>query len=123
MPQAPDRKVKTALKLISPLAFVFALALMFAGCNGDSPSGVVINPVDTSGPQLLDITKYSSAEECRGCHPDQVTDWEGSMHAYSAKDPVMAAINLAGQLDYINAVDQGCVKCHSMLGSRAGLTP
>ncbi|HSH00722.1 MAG TPA: multiheme c-type cytochrome [candidate division Zixibacteria bacterium] len=113
----------SVFKVLAVLGATLALTLALSSCADDKKSGVTNNPVDTTGPQLLDITKYSPAQTCAVCHPDQVEQWQGSMHAYAAKDPVMAAINLAGQMAYVNAVDQGCVKCHSMLGSRAGLTP
>lgn len=109
------------LFMAAPLAGFALLMGVLSACDSGNDSIVTTPPSDTV--VAFDINNYSSAEDCRGCHPDQVEQWEGSMHAYAAKDPVMTAINFAGQMAYVNAIDQGCVKCHAFLSSRAGETP
>jgi hypothetical protein len=45
------------------------------------------------------------------------------MHAYAMTDPVFFAIRSEGQSQYVGALDQNCVQCHSPIGSRAGELP
>lgn len=113
---------KTLLIFLA-LAVVLVLAAFVAGCDdGASPTEEgTDSPADTAG--TFKISDFTSAEECKGCHPVQFRQWSGSMHAYASKDPVMIKLNELGQSAYTGALDQGCVKCHAMIGSRAGETP
>ncbi len=90
------------------------------GCDDES-TPISVTPADTTS--SFSASDFVSAEECKVCHLDQYNEWSGSMHAFSAKDPVFTALNKLGQNAYVNAIDQGCVKCHTVIGSRAGETP
>ncbi len=70
------------------------------------------------GPELDEA--LLDPETCRGCHPDHVQQWEGSMHAYAGQDPVFRAMNERGQRE----ADLGdfCIKCHAPVALALGLT-
>lgn len=108
------------LSLILPLG-VLIFMMTFAGCGDDDPPITGGGQDTTTFPFLA--SDFDSAESCRDCHPDQYADWSGSMHAYAVKDPVWLAIRAVGQSAYAGALDQGCVRCHSPIGSRSGETP
>jgi len=66
--------------------------------------------------QLLDPSS------CQGCHPDQYSEWAGSMHAYASNDPVFLAMNRRGQRETNGSLGKFCVNCHAPLAVREGLT-
>ncbi len=107
-----------------PHIIMFMLLILFSwllACNSDESSTGVANTPDTTS--QFSANDFQVATDCQSCHPVHYQEWSGSMHAYAAKDPVMAALNLKGQLAYVNSLDQDCVGCHTPIGSRAGETP
>ena len=66
--------------------------------------------------QLLD------PQTCAGCHPQQYSEWAGSMHAYSSQDPVFRAMNQRGQRETQGALGSFCVKCHAPMAVHEGAT-
>jgi hypothetical protein len=50
-----------------------------------------------------------SATSCKGCHPDQYTDWAGSMMSKSIVDPIFLADFVAQGQPFV------CLRCHSPL--------
>jgi hypothetical protein len=66
--------------------------------------------------QLLD------PQTCMGCHPDQYSQWSGSMHAYSSKDPVFVAMNQRGQRETGGQLGTFCVNCHAPMAVHEGAT-
>lgn len=103
------------------LVFANFVAIALIGCqdsggplgtNGDKPPSGKFSSAD-----------FSSAEDCKACHPQHYAEWSGSMHAYAMTDPVFFAIRTEGQGQYAGALDQNCVQCHSPIGSRAGELP
>lgn len=76
----------------------------------------------TDEPQLLSREKLLDPETCRACHADHVADWEGSMHAQAADDPVFIAMNQRAQRESNGQVGTFCVNCHAPLAVREGLT-
>lgn len=101
------------------LAGVFAAALLLAGLAGCTKDDVSGPP----GSPPLEVADFASAESCRGCHPDHVSQWEGSMHAYSMSDPVWFAVVQAEWDSTNGAVDQFCMQCHTPIGYLTGTTP
>ncbi len=63
--------------------------------------------------QGLDPAGLADPASCEGCHPDQVREWAGSMHAYAADDPVFLAMNRLGQRETGGALGDFCVRCHA----------
>jgi hypothetical protein len=59
---------------------------------------------------------------CKTCHPRHYNEWSGSMHAYSALDPVFIAMNKRGQRETNGALGDFCVKCHAPMAVADGLT-
>jgi hypothetical protein len=84
--------------------FLFALGI---GCEGS----VSLGPAE-----LMDPTA------CKDCHPRHYAEWSGSMHAYSAEDPVFLAMNARGQRETGGALGDFCVRCHAPMAVRTGAT-
>ncbi|MBI4815005.1 MAG: hypothetical protein HY791_02025 [Deltaproteobacteria bacterium] len=59
---------------------------------------------------------------CNECHPKQLEEWSGSMHAYAGEDPVFLAMNRRGQRETGGKLGVFCVKCHAPVAVREGLT-
>ena len=45
----------------------------------------------------LDVSGLMDPATCQECHPDHYDQWQGSMHAYAAADPIFRAMNARGQ--------------------------
>lgn len=86
------------------------LTALLSGCNG----GERLEPLTQA--QLAD------PESCRECHATHVEEWEGSMHAYAAEDPVFRAMNERGQRETGGALGDFCVQCHAPVAVAMGLT-
>lgn len=104
-----------------PLVFISLIAFWTAGCS-DSDEKPVNNtelPIQTT----FKIDEFSSAEDCRPCHPRYVEEWESSMHAYSTSDPLWMVLQ-KGRQDYHNAngVEIGalCFQCHAPVAFLTG---
>ena len=82
------------------------LAVFFTGCADEG----------LSRQALLD------PETCATCHPSQVREWQGSMHAYASDDPVFMAMNARGQRETEGSLGDFCVQCHAPMALREGAT-
>ncbi len=83
-----------------------------------------LQPVDEGdiAPEPLDPNLVVSSETCQTCHPQHHAEWEMSMHAYSAQDPIFFALNDIGQERSHGELGQFCAACHTPFGSRMGET-
>jgi len=61
-------------------------------------------------------------KSCEGCHPQQYRQWLGSMHAYSADDPIFVAMNARGQRETGGELGDFCVRCHAPIAVALGET-
>jgi len=97
-------------------ALIAALGLCVACGNSDADP----EPTYRSRAELLD------PQTCGECHATHYSEWSGSMHAYSAKDPVFVAMNRRGQEATNGELGKFCVNCHAPMAvreaERAGLT-
>lgn len=84
------------------------LALLLAACTNDDAGGV---PEEMLDPQ-----------SCKECHPVHFEQWQGSMHAYAADDPIFLAMNAKGQRETGGTLGDFCVKCHAPVAVALGLT-
>lgn len=75
-----------------------------------------------SSPTRLSRDEMLDPETCRDCHPRHVEEWESSMHAYAADDPVFLAMNELGQEQTGGELGSFCVQCHAPMALRDGLT-
>jgi hypothetical protein len=73
------------------------------------------------GTPALTQSELMDPQACKACHPQQFADWEGSMHAYAAEDPVFVAMNQRGQR-LSSTLGTFCVKCHAPVAVALGLT-
>ena len=98
------------------LTIWIGFAFLFAGC-ADAPP---VEPgLATLGADAMD----DDPETCGSCHQEQYEQWEGSMHAYSTRDPVFMAMMRKSTADTQGKIDQFCVNCHAPNASKEGLTP
>ncbi|MES1172499.1 MAG: multiheme c-type cytochrome [Bacteroidota bacterium] len=100
--------VADAAGLIAAAAAAMAVLAGTAGC-GDAP-------------KLLTRAELMDPAACKDCHPQQFSDWSGSMHAYAAEDPLFLAMNQRGQRETNGALGDFCVKCHAPVALAEGLT-
>jgi hypothetical protein len=70
----------------------------------------------------LDADELLRPDSCGACHPDHLREWEGSMHAYAAKDPFFRAMNRRGQRETDGALGDFCVRCHAPVAVAMGAT-
>jgi hypothetical protein len=87
---------------------IILLAVAAAGCGDDA--------------DRLSIDELMDPETCRDCHPKHFREWQGSMHAYAAEDPVFLAMNRRGQEETGGELGDFCVNCHAPMAVRLGLT-
>ncbi|MEZ4439936.1 MAG: multiheme c-type cytochrome [Polyangiaceae bacterium] len=83
--------------------------LLVSACGGEAAKTL-------SREQLLDPAS------CADCHQSHVDQWQGSMHAYAADDPVFLAMNQRGQEETQGALGDFCVNCHAPMAVREGAT-
>lgn len=69
-----------------------------------------------------DVEALRKPETCMECHSSTVTQWQGSMHAYAAEDPVFRAMNARGQRETNGELGDFCVRCHAPLAVALGAT-
>lgn len=93
--------------LVCCLFSIFWLAGFSAGCGE---------------PDRLSIEELMDPQSCKSCHPQHFEEWEGSMHAYAADDPVFLAMNQRGQEETNGELGDFCVKCHAPMAVRSGAT-
>ncbi len=82
---------------------------------------VVLATACNSGPEH-DREALMDPQTCAECHPQHFRQWQGSMHAYAAEDPVFRAMNARGQRETNGELGDFCVRCHAPLATALGLT-
>ncbi len=92
-----------------------AWATVLLGACGGGSNGGESGPV-TSNSKIID------AENCKDCHPRHFAQWQGSMHAQAANDPVFLAMNERGQRETDGELGGFCVGCHAPMAVQLGLT-
>lgn len=59
---------------------------------------------------------------CQPCHAQHFSEWQSSMHAYAASDPLFIAMNERGQRETDGELGEFCVRCHAPMALALGLT-
>jgi hypothetical protein len=59
---------------------------------------------------------------CGSCHVQHFADWQNSMHAKAADDPVFLAMNARGQRETNGKLGKFCVQCHAPMALSEGKT-
>ncbi len=70
----------------------------------------------------LDREALLDPASCASCHPDQVREWSGSMHAYASDDPMFIALNDLLQEQTGGAAAGFCIGCHAPIAVAEGAT-
>jgi hypothetical protein len=94
--------------LLMTLFACLAATLTSSGCGDDLPV------------QQLTRAELLDPAACQRCHPQQFSDWSGSMHAYAAEDPVFLAMHERGQRESNGALGDFCVRCHAPVAVAEG---
>ncbi len=97
---------------------IFFLLLLTISCTdlGKEEKLPPLRPFQTQ----FKVEDFSSAEECKSCHPTHYQEWASSMHAYSIKDPVWIKLQQhEHEFQSANGIELGdfCVQCHSPVAS------
>ena len=103
----PHRCRPSGLALVG----LFAIAALTPACGPDD-----------SGPKDLSSEQLRDAQQCKKCHPAHYQQWEGSMHAYAADDPLFLAMNARGQEETNGELGSFCVQCHAPVAVQLGVT-
>ncbi|MDP9035110.1 MAG: FixH family protein [Myxococcota bacterium] len=116
--------VRVPARGIAWRAFVFAFAAALSsaafGCGSRHESLPSAPEAGTAG--YLSRDDLLDPQACQGCHPNHYGDWQRSMHAYAADDPVFVAMNQRGQRETNGKLGTFCVKCHAPMAVRDGQT-
>ncbi len=91
------------------------LMLTLLGCGQAAAPAQSVQP-------SASIEALQDPETCKGCHAEHYREWQTSMHAYAATDPVFIAMNERGQIETGGALGGFCVKCHAPMALELGLT-
>lgn len=68
------------------------------------------------------LAQLQDPNTCATCHASHVREWQGSMHAYAAEDPIFLAMQKRAQRDTNGQVGTFCASCHAPIAVREGLT-
>lgn len=105
----------------SPNSVGWLLAALFAACAGDD-APVSTPSVDSGTEPTLTREQLMDPATCQSCHPRHYREWQSSMHAYAAEDPVFLAMNRRGQRETHGQLGEFCVRCHAPMALREGAT-
>ncbi len=80
-------------------------------------SGAAINKTVKTTPSLFGLSSWKpvSAQSCSKCHPNHYEMWTGSMHAFSAEDPIFKASLMQAQVVGGEPIRDYCLGCHTPL--------
>ncbi len=99
------------------LCFPVLLFFFIISCNDlGKESPLPVRPYQTT----FKVEDFSSANECRDCHPNYYEEWSASMHAYSVTDPVWFKLQQSEQETHeAKGVILGdfCIQCHSPIAA------
>lgn len=83
----------------------------FTSDSGDTGSSGAGQDHGSPENDPYDIADFDTPESCAVCHPQHYDEWQGSIHAYSATNPVMwAGSKRIGEL---TDFPLNCVGCHA----------
>jgi hypothetical protein len=93
--------------------FIWTCALSLVACRAGigAQASDEVDASDLTGG--LSREQLRDPEVCKDCHRDHYSEWSGSMHAYSAKDPVFVAMNKRGQRETHGKLGDFCIRCHA----------
>jgi hypothetical protein len=94
---------------VSTRAIWALLLFAFSGCGDDEGS----NPPPPE-------PEFASAASCGECHPNHLSEWESSMHAFGGVDPVMHAMNALAKAESEPGIGESCIACHAPAAEQAG---
>lgn len=98
-----------------------AIMVGASACNEPEISGTL--PELLRARQDVDLVFEDPETECAECHPQHVAEWQTSMHAYSATDPVFHGLAEWGQSNTDGQLGDFCVQCHAPVAAALGTAP
>jgi hypothetical protein len=97
--------------------------LALSGCGSSAgPVGDIGGDDAGAAVAKLSIAELQDPASCQPCHAEHYREWESSMHAYAARDPVFMAMNERGQAETQGELGELCVRCHAPMALELGLT-
>jgi len=94
------KRRRPSLRSLAPTVLAVSIAAGTSGC-ADRQTAPDLSP-----------PAYALAARCGTCHPQQLADWESSMHAYAAADPVMLRMREMVQQEGVQGIGAECFNCH-----------
>jgi len=88
----------------------------------DEDGGAVNNDHGSPENRPYDIDAFDDVESCASCHPQHYDEWQGSIHAYAATNPLMwkGSAKIYEEFPDFPAV---CVGCHGPIATLTGTIP
>jgi nitrate/TMAO reductase-like tetraheme cytochrome c subunit len=88
------------------------------GEDGNGGPGVAGQDHGSPENRPYDIADFADVETCAACHPQHYDEWQGSIHAYSARNPVMWAGS--AHIGITTDMPRVCVGCHAPIATLTG---
>jgi hypothetical protein len=110
--------------VVGPLALCALAACHDRGSNGmhADAGGAGKGDAGAAGRPPMSVEQARDPKACMKCHPNHYNEWQASMHAYAARDPVFLAMNARGQRETNGQLGDFCVKCHAPMAVMEGMT-
>ena len=99
------------------LGIFFLSTFLWVGCDDQGKNDPLpVRPIQST----FAVDDFSSAEDCKECHPNHYDEWSASMHSYSMEDPVWIKLQQHEQVVHkAVGIELGdfCVQCHSPIAA------
>ena len=109
---------------------VYIFVLIFFSCSKEipspsSPNDTDLNPnvishkeytLDSFGNIVdteIEITDFTSADNCKSCHLDHFNEWNSSFHAFSFSDPIFMSMWSSEKNNHPETGTMYCIQCHA----------
>ena len=67
------------------------------------------------------VDDFPDVENCEGCHPSHVADWNSSSHAHSMHSPMFFSMWNEEQISHPETGERFCVQCHNPIAFLTGV--
>ena len=104
--------------------------LIFFSCSKEEPSPSAPNDTDSNLSLIshkeytldsfgnivdteIEITDFTSADDCKSCHLDHYNEWDSSFHALSFTDPIFMSMWSSEKNNHPETGTMYCIQCHA----------